>query len=260
VPDPLPDPLQAAAPQPAEVIPPPLQQAALPPQPELPQPELPEPPKADVARIDPPKPEPIKPEPIKPEPPKAEPPKAAPKPVAKAPIKPPPAKPAVKQQIVKPVRPAKPAAAPPAAQSVTSQSTASSADADSVAPGQASAGTAASGTGSNSADGTQVASLPPGPIGAFDGQALAARFRTTPLPPVYPKRALAQNQQGVATVRALIDERGHPQDIRLYASSGFPMLDRAALEAVSHWDFLPASRDGHAVPAWVEVPVRFHID
>lgn len=224
--DSAPDPLQSAAPQPAEASPPPLQQA-------------------DLAL--PPKAEPVKTEPAKVELAKIEAPKPAP------------AKPASKQ-IVKPARPAAKPTATPTAQIATSQSTASSADATTAAPGQASAGTAASGAGSNSAGGVQVASLPPGPLGAFDGQALAARFRSQPAPPVYPKRALSQNQQGVATVRALIDERGHAQDIRLYASSGYPMLDRAALEAVSRWDFLPATRDGHPVSAWVEVPVRFHID
>lgn len=119
---------------------------------------------------------------------------------------------------------------------------------------------AQSATPGNSAGGNQVASLTPGPVGAFNGMALSARFRTPPTPPPYPKRALAQNQHGVVTVRALVDERGHAQDIRVYGSSGFPLLDRAALEAVAQWDFLPAVQDGKPVAAWVEVPVRFNID
>src|SRR5262249_53984226 len=118
----------------------------------------------------------------------------------------------------------------------------------------------------SSAGNNQVASLTPGtmsgtapgPVGAFNGLALAARFRSPPTPPPYPKQA--QNQEGVVLVRALIDERGHAQDIRIYASSGYPLLDRAALEAVAQWDFLPAVQDGKPVAAWVEMPVRFALN
>jgi protein TonB len=40
-------------------------------------------------------------------------------------------------------------------------------------------------------------------------------------------------------------------------SSGFEMLDRAAIAAVRRWVFEPGRRGGNPVAAWVQVPVRF---
>lgn len=79
-------------------------------------------------------------------------------------------------------------------------------------------------------------------------------------PPAYPRRALALGQQGMVTVRALIDVAGRPREIRIWQSSGFPLLDRAAAEAVADWIFETKRIDGRAMEAWVEVPVRFRIE
>ena len=84
------------------------------------------------------------------------------------------------------------------------------------------------------------------------------RFRTPPRPAAYPPRALELGQQGEALVRVRLDTDGSAAEILLWRGSGFELLDRAALAAVRGWQFLPAVRDGHAVAAWVEIPVRFH--
>ncbi len=88
---------------------------------------------------------------------------------------------------------------------------------------------------------------------------LDPRFRVTPLPPRYPPRARELDQQGEVLIRALIDERGAPGEIRIWRSSGYPLLDRAAEQAVRSWAFEPALRDNRPVQAWVQVPVRFRI-
>jgi protein TonB len=86
-----------------------------------------------------------------------------------------------------------------------------------------------------------------------------ARFRSPPAPPNYPKRAVAMSQEGVAIVRALIDAEGNAREIRLWRSSGFTLLDEAALQAVRGWAFEPARSAGRAVTAWVEIPVNFQL-
>jgi protein TonB len=43
----------------------------------------------------------------------------------------------------------------------------------------------------------------------------------------------------------------------LKQSSGFPLLDEAAIAAVRRWTFEPARIDGRAVASQVVVPVRF---
>ena len=51
--------------------------------------------------------------------------------------------------------------------------------------------------------------------------------------------------------------RGSAAEIVLWRGSGFDLLDRAALAAVRRLAVPAGDRDGHAVAAWVEIPVRF---
>ncbi|MGE0659804.1 MAG: TonB family protein [Reyranellaceae bacterium] len=105
------------------------------------------------------------------------------------------------------------------------------------------------------AGGDQIAA-----VGGMGARVLQARFRVTPDPPHYPRRALSQRQEGTVMIRALIGESGEARQIRLHASSGYPLLDKAALQAVGEWRFAPETVNGRPVAVWVEVPVRFKID
>jgi protein TonB len=42
-------------------------------------------------------------------------------------------------------------------------------------------------------------------------------------------------------------------------SSGYEILDKAAMEAVERWKFKPAMADGFPVEGEVEVPIRFKL-
>ena len=86
-----------------------------------------------------------------------------------------------------------------------------------------------------------------------------AKFRKTPRPPAYPARAQELRQEGTSVVRALIDTDGTSRDIRLWRSSGFDQLDRAAIAAVRDWDFEAARIGNQPILAWVEIPVHFTI-
>lgn len=86
-----------------------------------------------------------------------------------------------------------------------------------------------------------------------------ARFRRPPTPPAYPPRSRALEQEGVSVVRALIDPDGVSREVRLWRSSGYQMLDQAALAAVRGWAFEAARFGGRPVLAWVEIPVRFEL-
>lgn len=56
-----------------------------------------------------------------------------------------------------------------------------------------------------------------------------------PQPP-YPKIALDQGQQGSVTLRMTVDDTGQIKTIDVAQSSGFPVLDRSALDFVRrHW-------------------------
>ncbi|GGJ26735.1 energy transducer TonB [Neoroseomonas lacus] len=88
----------------------------------------------------------------------------------------------------------------------------------------------------------------------------APRYRRPPNPPQYPARALDLGMTGTVTVRALVSPDGDTQETRLWRSSGYPLLDAAAIAAVRRWAFEPARHGDRAVPAWVEVPVHFRLN
>jgi protein TonB len=85
------------------------------------------------------------------------------------------------------------------------------------------------------------------------------RYRVPPTPARYPPRALDLNQQGTVVVRALVSPDGTSDEIVVWRSSGYSLLDAAAVRAVRGWAFEPASIAGRRIASWVEVPVRFAI-
>ncbi len=82
------------------------------------------------------------------------------------------------------------------------------------------------------------------------------RRKTTPQ---YPRRAFALGQQGLVVLHAYIGPNGKAQNLKIEGSSGYKLLDQAALSAVKSWEFEPVKRNGQAVSAWVRVPVNFSI-
>ena len=58
-------------------------------------------------------------------------------------------------------------------------------------------------------------------------------------------------------LRVLVTEEGRAGEVKLENSSGFDRLDRAALDTVKRWKFLPAKQAGKTIGAWVLVPITF---
>lgn len=84
-------------------------------------------------------------------------------------------------------------------------------------------------------------------------------FREPPGKPVYPRRAVDLDQKGTVVVRALVDADGNPATVEIWNSSGFPLLDRAAEQAVRKWRFRPATLNTRPTEAWVQVAVHFNL-
>jgi protein TonB len=84
-------------------------------------------------------------------------------------------------------------------------------------------------------------------------------YRYPPTPPVYPRLALRRGQQGEAVIQARVNPQGETERIKLVHSSGYQLLDESAINAVSGWAFAAAKRNGVAITAWIEVPVKFEI-
>lgn len=78
-------------------------------------------------------------------------------------------------------------------------------------------------------------------------------------PPVYPLAARRRGIEGTVLVRAQIQEDGQCLQALLSKSSGHEMLDKAAVNAVKSWRFIPAKRGSQTITAWVEVPITFRL-
>ncbi len=60
-------------------------------------------------------------------------------------------------------------------------------------------------------------------------------------------------------LRVRVDALGRPEAIEVARSSGFSLLDAAALDSVRHWRFVPAQSEGRAISAWVTFAVTFRL-
>jgi protein TonB len=86
-----------------------------------------------------------------------------------------------------------------------------------------------------------------------------AAYLHNPLPR-YPRDARRRRIEGTVVLDVTVDAAGRPARVEVQSSSGFPMLDRAALEAVGGWRFEPARRRGVAIAGDVRVPVVFRLE
>jgi protein TonB len=75
--------------------------------------------------------------------------------------------------------------------------------------------------------------------------------------PDYPEEAQRQHQEGVVLLNVEVGADGRASEVTVRQSSGFPLLDEAALEAVRRWRFEPARSGGLPVSSEAHVPVRF---
>jgi len=76
-------------------------------------------------------------------------------------------------------------------------------------------------------------------------------------PPTYPPLAREKGYEGTVTLRVLVREDGRVGKLSIDRSSGYEILDRAAVDSVRDWTFLPAQKDGRPVASWVLLPVKF---
>ena len=149
--------------------------------------------------------------------------------------------------------------------SIAPVATSSAAQAIRSSPARDGAGDAKSpraGTGSadsNSSTGAGIGGADgSGGDGVGDGSSLAhADYAKNP-PPAYPTAARRRAEQGIVTIRVLVGADGSVERAELAESSGYDLLDDAALHAVrAKWRFVPARSGGVTIESWVLVPIRF---
>jgi protein TonB len=78
--------------------------------------------------------------------------------------------------------------------------------------------------------------------------------------PDYPMAAKERGQQGRVVLRVEVSALGAPLSVAVLTTSGYSLLDKAALTAVEHWRFRPATQAGTAVAGAADVPFQFRLE
>ncbi len=82
-----------------------------------------------------------------------------------------------------------------------------------------------------------------------------------PRPPLdYPNKARRRGYQGVTLLMISLDTSGAIEKVVLVRSSGYHILDKAALKNVARWQFHPVQYKGENVKARFQVPINFALN
>ena len=77
--------------------------------------------------------------------------------------------------------------------------------------------------------------------------------------PTYPMAARRMGLQGRVVLNVEVLAGGVCGEIHIQKSSGYAMLDNAALQTVKSWRFMPARQAGHTVDKWFMIPIQFSL-
>ncbi len=86
-----------------------------------------------------------------------------------------------------------------------------------------------------------------------------ADYLNNPRPP-YPMVARRMGYHGKVVLDVEVLSEGKAGDVKLHQSSGYDILDNAALQTVKTWRFTPARRFGQAVTQRFLVPIKFSLE
>lgn len=94
---------------------------------------------------------------------------------------------------------------------------------------------------------------------AYTAPVYRAAYLHNPLPH-YPRAARLRGLEGRVLLGVEVSPLGECRHVEVIESSGHALLDRAALEAVRRWRFIPARRGGEPIAARLEVPIIFRLE
>lgn len=86
----------------------------------------------------------------------------------------------------------------------------------------------------------------------------SAAYLNNPAPP-YPIAARHWHLQGKVVLNVEVVETGQCGQVAVLQSSGYEVLDNAAVQTVKSWTFVPARQGGYAVTKWFKVPIIFSL-
>lgn len=105
----------------------------------------------------------------------------------------------------------------------------------------------------------QQQATPPSPVVLDTEPDYKADYLNNPRPP-YPMVARRMGYHGKVVLDVEVLAEGKAGDVKLHQSSGYDILDNAALQTVKAWRFTPARRFGQAVTQRFLVPIKFSLE
>jgi protein TonB len=87
------------------------------------------------------------------------------------------------------------------------------------------------------------------------GGAVREPRKTVDVRPIYPAMALSARVEGVVILEAVINERGDVERVSVLKS--VPLLDGAAVDAVSRWKYTPTLLNGAPVAVLMSITLKF---
>jgi protein TonB len=78
--------------------------------------------------------------------------------------------------------------------------------------------------------------------------------------PVYPYEARRRHEEGIVALELFIDAQGNLEKAVVTKSSGYPILDAAATEAMRQSRFEPARVAGMGVPSKATATITFRLE
>lgn len=138
---------------------------------------------------------------------------------------------------------------------------ASEAGASSGAGKGSGAGDGDSGSGTGGGAGAGTGSGSGGTGGAGRGGGIINPGISSRVDPDYPEQARRSGWEGTVVLSIQILPNGRPGDVSVYRSSGYEVLDDAAVDAVRQWRFIPARErsSGQSIACRTTMPVVFKL-
>jgi protein TonB len=72
--------------------------------------------------------------------------------------------------------------------------------------------------------------------------------------------AREKGYEGTVYLRVFVRVDGRVGQLAVDRTSGYEILDRAAVDSVKGWAFFPAKKSGRLVESWVLLPVKFALN
>lgn len=96
--------------------------------------------------------------------------------------------------------------------------------------------------------------------GAGESGYIPAKYSPGLNPPIsYPEWARVNGIEGRVVLIVKVSAEGRCEKVSVKESSGYKILDEAAISGIKRWLFDPAIKDGKAVGSLLEIPVRFQL-